>query len=344
MKPMGSLSPLRLVNIGLLLVGLMTLLSIMAYIGPSKIYDVGANLGPIAIALMLVPSTVMYVLDGLGWRFTLAQYQTAVPFVRLLMVRTAGEFLNTATPTASVGGEPLKAALLKTFSVPMGDGLASVIVAKTTMTLAQIMYIFLGLALWLFLLEDSPQSRGLSHWAMAGTAALLLFSTGLFVVLQQRGLFAVLFAVVDKFPFRMGFLADRREELRSLDALIAGFYRHRRALFAWSAITFFGGWLMEAAEVYVMLRYLGQPIEVVTAVSIDALCTLIKGGAFFIPGSVGVQEGGIVLLLKAFGYSDVTGISFALLRRLRELVWMAVGVACFALLSRGAAAQGAEGA
>lgn len=336
---MGSLSPLRLVNIGLLLVGLMTLLSIMAYIGPSKIYDVGANLGPIAIALMLVPSTVMYVLDGLGWRFTLGQYQTAVPFFRLLMVRTAGEFLNTATPTASVGGEPLKAALLKRFSIPIGEGLASVIVAKTTMTLAQIMYIFLGLALWLFLLGDSPQSRPLPGWTIAGTAAALLFGTGLFVVLQQRGLFAVLFSIVDKFPFRIAYLASRREELRSLDTLVAAFYSHRRALFAWSAVTFFGGWLMEAAEVYVMLRYLGEPIDVVTAISIDALCTLIKGGTFFIPGSVGVQEGGIVLLLKAFGYSDVTGISFALLRRLRELVWMAVGVACFALLSRGVAAR-----
>lgn len=98
---MGTLSILRLVNIGLLLVGLITLLSIIAYVGPSRVYDVGANLGPIAIALMLMPSTVMYVLDGLGWRFTLAQYQRVVPFVRLLMVRTAGEFFNTATPTAS---------------------------------------------------------------------------------------------------------------------------------------------------------------------------------------------------------------------------------------------------
>lgn len=329
------MSTLRLVNIGLLLLGVTTLLSIIAYIGPSKVYDVGANLGPLVIALMLIPSTVMYVLDGLGWRFTLGQYQTAVPFVRLLMVRTAGEFLNAATPTASVGGESLKAALLKRFSIPMGDGLASVIVAKTTMTLAQIMYIFLGLALWLFLLEDFPQSRGLSLWTIAGTAAVLLFATGLFVVLQQRGLFAVLFSVVDKFPFRIAYLADRREELRSLDTLVAAFYNHRRTLFALSAITFFGGWLIEAAEVYVMLQYLGQPIDVVTAISIDALCTLIKGSTFFIPGSVGVQEGGIVLLLKAFGYSDVTGMSFALLRRLRELVWMAVGVACFTLLSRG---------
>ena len=61
----------------------------------------------------------------------------------------------------------------------------------------------------------------------------------------------------------------------------------------------------------------------------------IKGGAFFIPGSLGAQDGGNLLLLKAFGYSDVTGMTFALLRRFRELVWIGIGLLCLATLGRG---------
>ena len=34
------------------------------------------------------------------------------------------------------------------------------------------------------------------------------------------------------------------------------------------------------------------------------------------------------MLHKAFGYSDVTGITFALLRRFRELVWIGLGLLC----------------
>ena len=62
---------------------------------------------------------------------------------------------------------------------------------------------------------------------------------------------------------------------------------------------------------------------------------LIKGGTFFIPGSLGAQDAGNLLLLTAFGYGDVTGITFALLRRFREFVWIAIGLACLAMLPKG---------
>ena len=63
-------------------------------------------------------------------------------------------------------------------------------------------------------------------------------------------------------------------------------------------------------------------------VAIGGLSVFIKGGAFFIPGSFGAQDAGNLLLVTAFGYSEVTGITFALLRRFRELVWIAVGLVC----------------
>ena len=68
-----------------------------------------------------------------------------------------------------------------------------------------------------------------------------------------------------------------------------------------------------------------------SAISIGALSVFIKGTTFFIPGSLGAQDGGNLLLLSAFGYSDVTGITFALLRRFRELVWIGLGLLCLAL-------------
>ncbi len=38
------------------------------------------------------------------------------------------------------------------------------------------------------------------------------------------------------------------------------------------------------------------------------------------------------MLLRAYGYSDVTGMTFALLRRVRELIWIGVGVLCLAFM------------
>jgi len=85
-------------------------------------------------------------------------------------------------------------------------------------------------------------------------------------------------------------------------------------------------------EVYVIIWYLGGPALVLSAISINALSVFIKGGSFFIPGSLGAQDIGNFFLLKDFGYSDVAGVTFALLRRFRELVWIGTGLLCLAML------------
>src|SRR5205085_4677469 len=78
--------------------------------------------------------------------------------------------------------------------------------------------------------------------------------------------------------------------------------------------------------------FLGGPAIALSAISIGALSVFIKGGTFFIPGSLGAQDGGNLFLLHAFGYSDVAGITFALLRRFRELAWIGIGLLCLTML------------
>jgi uncharacterized membrane protein YbhN (UPF0104 family) len=137
-----------------------------------------------------------------------------------------------------------------------------------------------------------------------------------------------------KLGLRIGFLEVREEKLKSLDQTILNFYAHHQWKFYGSTVLYFLGWLAEALEVFVIISYLGGPAHVLSAISIGALSVLIKGGTFFIPGSLGAQDGGNLLLLKAFGYSDVTGITFALLRRFRELVWIGIGLVCLAVMGK----------
>ncbi|MEP6957450.1 MAG: hypothetical protein ABI980_01870 [Nitrospirota bacterium] len=67
----------------------------------------------------------------------------------------------------------------------------------------------------------------------------------------------------------------------------------------------------------------------------------VWGDSFFIElgrpssDSLHAHGSGKLLLLKAFGHNDVTGIAFALLRRFRELVWIGVGLLCLAMMNCG---------
>src|SRR5512146_2938021 len=108
--------------------------------------------------IILIPSILMYVVEAYGWKITLGPSAREVPFWRVLAIRTAGEVVNMTTPTAYVGGEPLKAYLLQKHRVPMVEGLASVVIAKTTMTIAQVLFILLGMAAGFWILGANGSS------------------------------------------------------------------------------------------------------------------------------------------------------------------------------------------
>jgi hypothetical protein len=216
----------------------------------------------------------------------------------------------------------------------MVEGLASVIIAKTTMTIAEVLFILLGISL-AFWTVGADGSSGQMVAAALLSVGLLLFGIAAFIFVQRRGLFTWLLGVLRKIGLRIGYLEAREEKLRSLDRTILEFYTHNRPAFYSSTGFFFLGWMAEVLEVYVIISYLGGPAMALSAISIGALSVFIKGGTFFIPGSLGAQDGGNLLLLKAFGYSDVTGITFALLRRFRELVWIGIGLLCLAMIDRG---------
>ena len=311
-----------------LIVGLAALVGIVLHIGLEPIQHTVSQLGLLHFGLILLPMILVYGLEALGWQLTLGSHARTVGFMRLFAIRMAGETVNVTTPTAYVGGEPLKAFLLKRYGVPMVDGLASVITAKTTMTFAQVLFILLGLALAFWILEDS----GHSWVAMLVSVGVLGFGVGLFLLLQRHGIGVGCLTLLRACGIRFGFLEKREPQLQELDGTIRSFYsQHRQTFYAALAI-FFLAWLTETLEVYAILYYLGVSIDVWAAISIAALTVLIKGGTFFIPGSLGAQEGGYTLLLMSFGYSEVTGITFALIRRLREILWILLGLVCLMLL------------
>jgi uncharacterized protein (TIRG00374 family) len=167
------------------------------------------------------------------------------------------------------------------------------------------------------------------------SAGLLIFGVGAFVIVQRQGMFTWMLKLLRRLGLRLQFLESREQQLLDLDRTIADFYASRRSAFLLSTGLFLLGWLAEALEVFIIVLSLGQPITVLSAVAIGALSVFIKGGTFFIPGSLGAQDAGNLLLLTAFGYGEVTGMTFALLRRFREFVWIAIGLACLAMMTKG---------
>ena len=317
-----------MIRLVFLAAGLVVLGGLLWHIGLPQIWETVERVGFVAFCIILTPLLVVYLLDAYGWSLTLGPWANRVGFVRLFMVRMAGEAINVTTPTAMLGGEPMKAYLLTRYEVPMVEGLASVVTAKTIMVVAQILFMLSGL--------------GVTFWLVGGdeynvlvalvTLGLLGFGVFLFLLLQRYGIGRGLLTVADTCGIRSQRLEAWRPQLLELDHTIRNFYGQRRRTFLLSLGVHFVAWLTELFEVYAILYFLGVEVGWLTSFAIAAIAVLIKGSVSFVPGGLGAQEGGYLFLLMALGHDEVTGITFALIRRLREILWILIGLVFLAVL------------
>jgi len=313
----------------LLLLGVVVLCGLVLHIGPGALAGEMHKLG-FNLLWVLLPSVVIYMLDALGWRYTLGRHADKIRYDRLFLTRMAGEAVNYTTPGMYLGGEPMKAYLLSRHNVPLVDGMASVVTAKTTMTLAEVAFIMLGVGLGAVLLSRSTDVLVPTLFGLG----LLGFGVGLFLAVQRFGLFMSLLRMLDRVGVRIAWLKARERKLEALDDAIRYFYGRDRRGFLLAFASFFVGWLVGAVEVYLILYFLGLPVDWLTAIAIEALAVFAKGGTAFIPGSVGGQEAGTVLVFVAFGLTEAAGVTFSLVRRIREIIWIAFGLWALAMGGR----------
>ena len=267
------------------------------------------------------PVTLVMLFDTLGWRF--AFLRDGVAFPTLVTARLAGEAFNMATPTAALGGEAVKAWLLRGV-VPLEASVPSVIVAKTTITIAQGLFLVLGIALaWGSALPGSPLLYGMLWLLAVETVALAGF-----VVAQTRGMLAWGGRVLAQ----LGVPAGGPEALGRIDDVLARFYRTAPLRLALSIGFHLVAWLLGSVETWLILRFLGVDVSLTTATVIEAFGTAIRFATFLIPASLGVLEGGFVATFAALGLGATPAVAFSLVRRLREAVWVAIGLGAFALV------------
>jgi len=82
----------------------------------------------------------------------------------------------------------------------------------------------------------------------------------------------------------------------------------------------FLAWVAGVGEVWLALYFLGHPVTLVEALMLESLGQAIKNMAFTIPGALGVQEGGYMLLVAILGIPPEVGLTLSLVKRVRQLL------------------------
>jgi uncharacterized protein (TIRG00374 family) len=301
----------------LLAAGLAILAGLIWQIGPKQSL---AYLRPLGwtIVFAFLPYFLVFVLDSLGWQYAFER-PIAPDLARLIPIQIIGKAVNLLTPLVPVGGEPLKAHLLRTRGVPLTEGLASVVISRTVATIAQGVFVAAVTAFTLFALGlPDPLINAILVTMLAGGVLV-----GAFLLMQTRGLFTGLLGFMDRMKVKLPALEAGAGDV---DRRIRGYYLNQRGRLSFALSFHFLSCLAEGLEVYVLLTLLALPRSPVLALGLAAFSSTVRAASFPIPGSLGVQEGGIVLLFVTLGPPPDTAIAFSILRRLREVFWSAAGL------------------
>ena len=250
-----------------------------------------------------------------------------VPFLKVYKYTISGFALNYVTPVGLLGGEPYRIMELTPYV-----GAAK---ATSSVILFAMMHIFSHFCFWSFsvllylLLYGSTMSVGMTVF-MALCVAFCSFGIYFFMKGYKNGLAMKALRILSHLPGLRsklkGFISSKEAVIRKVDEQIAALHAQRKTTFYLSLFIEFAVRMAGCLEIQFILMILTDHVSYWDCVLLQAFTSLFSNIFFFVPMSMGAREGGFALAVGGLSLSGAYGVYASLLIRVRELVWIAIGL------------------
>lgn len=222
--------------------------------------------------------------------------------------------MNNLLPAARIGGDFLRAWLAcRKSGIPGAVAGASVVVDVTATIAAQVIFTLIGLGL----LFERDTDHNLIQGTTIGVCVLLAMLAS-FLWAQRLGVFVFFERLTKNLMRRFGWPAAFSAS-GSLQVRIEEIYRRRSSLLV-CVLWHMSAWIFGALEVWAALWLLDSSVTFLDALILESLIQAVRSAAFFLPGALGAQEGGLLLLGGLIGLSPEVALALSLLLRIRELL------------------------
>jgi putative membrane protein len=293
----------------------------LLFVGVLAQQGLPAVLSALAVAgwgLLLVAAfhLLPLVLDAGAIRVLFATKAAPTAMREAVLTRWAGESANSFLPAGQIGGPVLMARHLAHRGMPMQEAAAVITVSTTLQTVAQIIFALLGVTL-LGARAGHVSEAALSTSALVASGFLAV-QIGGFYLLQRRGFFSKLLRAATRFAGKRDW-SGWVSRAEAIDQSVQDIYGRAGGV-AGSFVLSLVGWLVGTGEVWLILQLLGHPVSWLDALLLESLGQAIRGAAFAVPGALGVQEGGYLLLAPLVGLAPDTALALSLSKRAREIL------------------------
>jgi putative membrane protein len=281
--------------------------------------------------LLLAPFHVLpLLLDAAGWRALVVVHdrdgRARLPF--LFWASAIREAFARLLPLASIGGELIGIRLAMRRGLDGAASTAGIVLQLLLSIFNQLLFALLGFGLLLL----QPGAGALAHRVGIGLLLSAPLPLVLLLMLRHGRLFERLQTLLNRV---LGGALQRRLALDggALDAHIRGYFQRPRVLLAATAWEF-AGLLVGAFENGIALQLLGHPVDLLTALSLEAAVQAARHLLFVMPAGLGVQEAALLMVAPLLGLPADLAIALSLCKRLRDLLFGVPALLSWPLLER----------
>ncbi|MCG8509239.1 MAG: lysylphosphatidylglycerol synthase domain-containing protein [Rhodospirillales bacterium] len=257
---------------------------------------VGFHFVPIALAALA------------WWVLFKPSVPAGVPF--FVIARWVREGVNTLLPVAQIGGDVVGARILIQRGGSTNTVSASLFVDKTLEVFSQFFVALAGV----ILLFDGGDREWLGN-ALIGLLILFPLLVG-FLLAQRWGLLRLTEKLLVKLT---GTGAMPQADIAGIHDAAWAMYRHGPRC-ASGLVLHTLAWGAGAAEIWLILYFMGYPVGWVEAFALEALGQAIRSAAFAMPGALGAQEAGYMILAPMVGLGPEIGLALSLVKRVRHVM------------------------
>jgi uncharacterized membrane protein YbhN (UPF0104 family) len=246
-------------------------------------------------------------------------------FRSALAARFGGEAVTFFTFTGPFLGDAAKAILLKR-NLPLTYGASAVIIDNILYYLTVIFMVLAGIALLVATYGTGGEAVGR---VLTGTVivSLVMFAAFVLAIKYRVTPLSSAISFLVKRELAPKFFIRKQKNIKDVERIVFDFYHDRKRVFFTLFAVSIGVHAISVVEVYLIMHLLGfVNATVSTAFIIESLTKIINAAFGFIPGTVGVYEGGNGLILRILGYTTAVGVALALVRRGAILLSTIIGV------------------
>jgi putative membrane protein len=298
------------VRFGLIAIGLggFAVIALVAFFGAQTIGSEVVRAGwavPLTTALLFLQLW----LSAVAWRLSVGARRPRLG--RWFRIRWIREAVNSMLPVAQLGGNIVGIRLLVHRGVPGPLAGAGTTLDLTIEAATQLLFTLAGFAVLALTRADD----GWMAWVQGGIVAGLL-GIGGFILAQRAGLLrlvegaaGLLLRWFPNLPVQV---------VQGLHAELMRLQRNPMAIGKATCLHLLA-WLLGTIETWLALYAMGVPVGWEQAFVIESLGQAARSAGFAVPGALGVQEAGFILVCGLFGIHPDTAIALSMVKRAREL-------------------------